>query len=82
MSAPILLKGQVLSFVQSPFSCDPAESVRIDEAADRLVSCLNRMLELAPEGELLRDGQVFCAKGSMPFPPDTPEEPPCDDSSS
>ncbi|MHA6262805.1 guanine deaminase [Arenibacterium sp. CAU 1754] len=32
MSAPILLKGQVLSFVQSPFSCDPAESVRIDEA--------------------------------------------------
>ena len=41
----------------------PVPAVRIDEAADRLVSGLSRMLELAPEGELLRDGALTVVAG-------------------
>ncbi len=41
----------------------PVAPERIDEAAARLDRGLNRMLELAPEGELLRDGALTVIAG-------------------
>ena len=41
----------------------PVPAARIDEAASRLVSGVSRMLELAPEGELLRDGALTVIAG-------------------
>ena len=41
----------------------PVPATRIEEAASRLVRSLNRMLELAPEGELLRDGALTVIAG-------------------
>ncbi len=41
----------------------PVPAARIDEAAAGLVRGLSRMLELAPEGELLRDGALTVIAG-------------------
>ncbi len=41
----------------------PVPAARIEEAAARLVHRLSRMLDLAPEGELLRDGALTVIAG-------------------
>ena len=58
------LQGLLAYDIDFPEEDDgPVPAVRIDEAARRLVRGLSRMLELAPEGELLRDGALTVIAG-------------------
>ena len=58
------LQGLIAYDIDFPEEDDgPVPAVRIDEAASRLVRGLSRMLELAPEGELLRDGALTVIAG-------------------
>jgi len=58
------LQGLIAYDIDFPEEDDgPVPAARIDEAAGRLVSGLERMLELAPEGELLRDGALTVIAG-------------------
>lgn len=52
MSVPTLLKGQVLSFVQSPFSVAPTDAVQIDQA---VVFCDGRILDVGDIDRLSKD---------------------------
>jgi tRNA modification GTPase len=58
------LQGLIAYDIDFPEEDDgPIPAARIEEAASRLVSGLERMLELAPEGELLRDGALTVIAG-------------------
>ena len=58
------LQGLLAYDIDFPEEDDgPVPEARIGEAASRLVSGLERMLELAPEGELLRDGALTVIAG-------------------
>lgn len=58
------LQGLIAYDIDFPEEDDgPVPAARIDEAAGRLVNGLERMLELAPEGELLRDGALTVIAG-------------------
>jgi tRNA modification GTPase len=58
------LQGLMAYDIDFPEEDDgPVPAARIDEAADRLLQRVGRMLELAPEGELLRDGALTVIAG-------------------
>jgi tRNA modification GTPase len=58
------LQGLIAYDIDFPEEDDgPVPASRIDETADRLCIRLGRMLELAPEGELLRDGALTVVAG-------------------
>lgn len=60
----LTLQGLIAYDIDFPEEDDgPVPAARIDEAADRLIGGLERMLELAPEGELLRDGALTVIAG-------------------
>lgn len=58
------LQGLIAYDIDFPEEDDgPVPAARIDEAAGRLLQGVGRMLELAPEGELLRDGALTVIAG-------------------
>jgi tRNA modification GTPase len=58
------LQGLLAYDIDFPEEDDgPVPASRIDEGAERLARGLSRMLELAPEGELLRDGALTVIAG-------------------
>jgi len=58
------LQGLIAYDIDFPEEDDgPVPGVRIDEAAGRLLQRVGRMLDLAPEGELLRDGATTVIAG-------------------
>lgn len=60
----LVLQGLLAYDIDFPEEDDgPVPAARIDEAAERLATGLSRMLDLAPEGELLRDGALTVIAG-------------------